>query len=159
MGTTHILHGDWQMWVMNWIPFDAAAPTPQCVCTNPSGQHCTDPPCYSYIFNYNTFEDAAFVGRERIGVEWIEDAGMGNSSMVKELDNWKEGIEDETVFEYPPAMCKGPAAGQNETIWRINCDDYGNFNGTPPPPEGLGHAISEQWKQMAEAHKLKSVVV
>merc|ERR1711957_758662 len=60
--TTHILHNDWQMWVMNWIPFDAAAPTPQCVCTNPSGQHCTDPPCYSYIFNYNTFEDAAFVG-------------------------------------------------------------------------------------------------
>lgn len=191
--TTHILHNDWQMWVMNWIPFDAAAPTPQCVCTNPSGQHCTDPPCYSYIFNYNTFEDAAFVGRERIGVEWIEDAGMGNNSMVKELDHWnllphhvwtdprtghivrawqpfnglqvynpdswKEGIEDETVFEYPPAMCKGPAAGQNETIWRINCDDDGNFNGTPPPPEGLGHAISEQWKQMAEAHKLKSVVV
>merc|ERR1712203_271598 len=36
---------------------------------------------------------------------------------------------------------------------RINCDDDGNFNGTPPPPEGLGHLISEQWKQMAEFHK------
>merc|ERR1711957_520914 len=82
-----------------------------------------------------------------------------NGLQVYNPDSWKEGIEDETVFEYPPAMCKGPAAGQNETIWRINCDDDGNFNGTPPQPEGLGHAISEQWKQMAEAHKLKSVVV
>merc|ERR1711957_549363 len=82
-----------------------------------------------------------------------------NGLQVYNPDSWKEGIEDETVFEYPPAMCKGPAAGQNETIWRINCDDDGNFNGTPPPPEGLGHAISEQWKQMAEAHKLKNVVV
>merc|ERR1719410_920058 len=191
--TTHIMHAGWQMWVMNWIPFNPEAPTPQCVCTNPSGQHCTDPPCYSYIFNYNTFEDAAFVGREKLGVEWINDAGMGENGSVMELDHWNllphhvwtdprtgrivrawqpfnglqvynpdswhEGVADEKYFDFPPAMCKGPPPGQNDTVWRINCDDDGNFNGTPPPPEGLGHLISEQWKQMAEAHKLTRVVV
>jgi hypothetical protein len=191
--TTHILHNSWQMWVMNWIPFNPDAPTAQCVCTNPSGQHCTDPPCYSYIFNYDTFESAEFVGRERIGVEWIEDAGAGESAKEMELDHWnllphhvwtdpRSGkivrawqpfnglqvynpdswsyeIEDESVFEYPPAMCKAPPAGQNETVWRINCDDDGNFDGTPPPPEGLGHLISEQWKEMAEVYRGKSVFV
>merc|ERR1719323_1300780 len=73
---------------MNWLPFNPAAPTPQCVCTNPSGQHCTDPPCYSYIFNYNTFDDAEFIGRERIGVEWIEDSGAGKFAKEMELDHW-----------------------------------------------------------------------
>jgi len=191
--TTHIMHNKWQMWVMNWIPFDVAAPTPQCVCTNPSGQHCTDPPCYSYIFNYNTFEDAEYLGREEIGVEWIEDAGVGEFAKKKTLDHfnllphhvwtdpdtgkivraWQpfnglqvynpdswdlESDVDESKFAYPPEMCKAPPAGAPD-VWRINCDDEGNFNGTPPPPEGLGHAISEQWKAMAEHHRNKAMLV
>merc|ERR1719265_2278944 len=86
--TTHIMHNGWQMWVMNWIPFHPEAPTPQCVCTNPSGQHCTDPPCYSYIFNYNTFENAEYLGREEIGVEWIEDAGVGKNATKKMRSTW-----------------------------------------------------------------------
>jgi hypothetical protein len=194
--TTHIQHNGWQMWVMNWLPFDPANPTPQCVCTNPSGQHCTDPPCYSYIFNYDTFEDAEFVGRERIGVEWVNDAGVGNSSHVMELDHfnllphhvwvdprtgkivraWQpfnglqvynpgswdtESDMDESKFANPPEMCKNATVttGEPDTVWRINCDDEGNFNGTPPPPEGLGHVISQQWLAMAEAHKKKTLMV
>jgi len=192
--TTHIMHNKWQMWVMNWIPFQADNPTPQCVCTNPSGQHCTDPPCYSYIFNYNTFEDAEYLGREEIGVEWIEDGGVGKHAKKKMLDHfnllphhvwtdphtgkivrawqpfnglqvynpdsWDTDSEvDESKFTYPPEMCKAPPAGQNETVWRINCDDDGNYNGTPPPPEGLGHLISEQWKEMAEYYRSKAVMV
>ena len=190
--TTHIMHNGWQMWITNWIPFNETNPTPQCVCTNPSGQHCTDPPCYSYLFNYNTFEQAEFLGREKIGVEWVEDAGMGNYSKVMELDHfnllphhvwtdpqtgkivrawqpfnglqvynpgsWSYEIEDESYFAHPPEMCKKPAEG-DDTVWRIHCDDDGNYDGTPPPPEGVGHLISEQWKEMAALHKSKAVVV
>merc|ERR1712048_362099 len=189
--TTHILHDGWQMWVVNWIPFKPESPTPQCVCTNPSGQHCTDPPCYSYIFNYNTFEDASFVGREKIGVEWVNNGGTGENATVMELDHfnllphhvwtdprtgrivrawqpfnglqvynpdsWHEGEVDESKFTFPPLMCRKPKEG-NDTVWRINCDDDGNYDKTPPPPEGLGHLISQQWKDMA-AHYRKTVVV
>jgi len=189
--TTHIMHNGWQMWVMNWIPFKPESPTPQCVCTNPSGQHCTDPPCYSYIFNYNTFEDAEFVGREKIGVEWVNNGGVGESAKVMELDHfnllphhvwtdphtgrivrawqpfnglqvynpdsWHDDEADDSKFDYPPEMCKKPKEG-NETVWRINCDDDGNYDKTPPPPEGLGHLISEQWKEMAAYYRGTIVV-
>merc|ERR1711953_1425894 len=71
--TSTILQGGWQMWVVNRINDKVD----QCVCTNPSGQHCTEPPCYSYLWRWNTFETAQHLGREEIGVEWIQDDGVG----------------------------------------------------------------------------------
>merc|ERR1711959_80066 len=52
--TTHIMHNKWQMWVMNWIPFD----------------------------------EAEYLGREEIGVEWIENAGVGEFAKKKTLDHF-----------------------------------------------------------------------
>ena len=63
---------DWQMWIVNhlWA-------VDQCVCANPSGNHCTNPPCYSYVWHYDTFKTAQYLGREEIGVEWLNNAGVG----------------------------------------------------------------------------------
>merc|ERR1711943_107749 len=69
-----------QMWIVNDL---AGKGNMQCVCTNPSGQHCTNErPCYSYLWRWNTFETAQYLGREKIGVEWIQNHGVGNSSKI-----------------------------------------------------------------------------
>jgi len=177
-----ILQRGWQMWVVNKI----AAKVDQCVCTNPSGQHCTHPPCYSYLWRYNTFETAQYLGREEIGVEWIQDHGTGNSSKKMELDHfilwahhiwtdpktrrlvrawkpfnglqvydpeaWQDDVEDESVFDVPPAICKKPTDPKAE-VWRIHCDDDGNYDGTPPPPEGIASLMGQQMQQIISSLK------
>jgi hypothetical protein len=81
--TAEILMVNETMWIQNhlWA-------VDQCVCANPSGNHCTNPPCKSYVWNWNTFETAQYLGRERIGVEWIQNSGIGNSSKMMELDHF-----------------------------------------------------------------------
>jgi len=84
--TSTILQVGEQMWVVNDI---AGAGNMQCVCTNPSGQHCTNyRPCYSYTWHWDTFATAQYLGREKIGVEWIQNHGVGNSSKTMELDHF-----------------------------------------------------------------------
>lgn len=186
--TSTILQRGWQMWVVNKI----AAKVDQCVCTNPSGQHCTNPPCYSYLWRHDTFETAQHLGREEIGVEWIQDHGTGNSSKTMELDHfimwshhiwtdpqsrrlvrawkpfnglqvydpeaWLDDIEDDSVFDIPPAICKLPADGV-EVAWRIHCDDDGNYDGTPPPPEGIAGLMGQQMQQIHESLKASRTVI
>jgi len=158
--TSDILEVGKQMWIVNNL---AQADNFQCVCTNPSGQHCTNTkPCYSYLWHWDTFKTAQYLGREKIGVEWIQDHGVANASKIMELDHfilwshhiwtdpvsrrltrawkpfnglqvydpeaWIDTVEDPSVFDSPPAICKAPPAGQD--VWRINCDDDGNYNGT-----------------------------
>jgi len=158
--TTTILEVGKQMWIVNNL---AGAGNFQCVCTNPSGQHCTNhKPCYSYVWHWDTFSTAQYLGREKIGVEWIQDHGVANASKIMELDHfilwshhiwtdpvsrrlvrawkpfnglqvydpdaWTDSVEDPSVFDSPPAICKKPPAGKE--VWRINCDDDGNYNGT-----------------------------
>merc|ERR1712218_559801 len=101
-------------------------------------------------------------GREKIGVEWIQDHGVANSSKIMELDHfilwshhvwtdpvsrrpvrmwkpfnglqvydpesWIDDVKDQSVFDSPPAICKKPPPGKE--VWRIHCDDEGNYNGT-----------------------------
>jgi hypothetical protein len=175
--TSTILQRGWQMWVVNRINDKVD----QCVCTNPSGQHCTEPPCYSYLWRWNTFETAQYLGREEIGVEWIDNHGTGNSSKKMELDHfimwahhiwtdpqskrlvrawkpfnglqvydpeaWEDDVEDESVFDIPPAICKKPT-DPDLPIWRIHCDDDGNYDGTPPPPEGIAGLMAQQMQQI-----------
>jgi len=185
--TSHIIQVGWQMWVVNVI----GGSVNQCVCTNPSGQHCTKKPCYSYIWHWDTFKTAQYLGRERIGVEWIQDHGVGNSSKIMELDHfilwshhlwtdpvsrrlvrawkpfnglqvydpegWVDDVEDESVFEAPPAVCKKPTDPKAQ-VWRIHCDDNGNYNGTPPPPGMTYHEheamlIREQMQDILKSLK------
>merc|ERR1712139_241650 len=158
--TSTILQRGWQMWVVNRINDKVD----QCVCTNPSGQHCTEPPCYSYLWRWNTFETAQYLGREEIGVEWIQDHGTGNSSKKMELDHfilwahhiwtdpkskrlvraWKpfNGLQvyDPEAWEddiKDPSILEAPPAKckKGGAKIRINCNDDGTYH--PKKTEGI----------------------
>mmetsp|Transcript_12536 Transcript_12536/g.28280 ORF Transcript_12536/g.28280 Transcript_12536/m.28280 type:complete len:542 (+) Transcript_12536:78-1703(+) len=179
--TSSILHVNETMWVQNhlWLGID------QCICTNPSGNHCTSPPCKSYVWHWDTFKGAQHLGREQIGVEWIQDHGVGNSSKLMELDHfilwahhvwtdpvskrivrawkpfnglqlydpeaWLDDVEDPTVFDSPPAMCKKGGAKV-----RIHCDDEGRYN--PKRSEGLEH-LEALFKSVSGAVERAAITV
>merc|ERR1712232_1070793 len=71
-----------RMWIQNhlWA-------VDQCICADPSGSHCENPPCHTYIHRWNTFETAQYLGREKINVEWIQNHGTGKSGKPMELDH------------------------------------------------------------------------
>jgi hypothetical protein len=179
--TSMILQVGKQMWIVNDI---TSAGNMQCVCTNPSGQHCTNnppgKPCYSYVWHWDTFITSQYLGREKIGVEWIQDHGVGNSSKMMELDHfilwshhiwtdpvsqrlvrawkpfnglqvydpeaWIDDIEDPSVFNSPPEICKKPPPGKE--VWRINCDDDGNYNGTWKSESEVGQTFAQQLEEI-----------
>mmetsp|Transcript_10396 Transcript_10396/g.23516 ORF Transcript_10396/g.23516 Transcript_10396/m.23516 type:complete len:549 (-) Transcript_10396:370-2016(-) len=184
--TSSVLHVNDTMWVQNrlWLGID------QCVCTNPSGNHCTNPPCKAYIWHWDTFKNAQHLGRERIGVEWIQDHGVGNSSKMMELDHfilwahhiwtdpvsrrivrawkpfnglqlydpeaWLDDIQDQSVFDSPPAMCKKGGAQI-----RIHCDDEGRYD--PKASDGL-HLLETFMKEalqktVAQSNATRSILV
>jgi len=160
--TATILHVQETMWVMNdlWGIH-------QCICTNPSGNHCSNPPCKSYVQHWDTFATAQHLGREKIKVEWIQDHGVGEAGKEMELDHfilwshhvwtdpvsrrlvrawkpfnglqnydpeaWIDSVEDPSIWDSPPAMCKKGGA----TI-RIKCDDDGHYH-PDAKDEGLEH--------------------
>merc|ERR1719161_560226 len=172
--TSTILMVQDTMWIMNhlWV-------VDQGICSNPSGNHCENPPCKSYVHRYDTFATAQYLGREKIGVEWIQNHGTGKSSKIMELEHyimwshhvwtdpvsrrpvrmwkpfnglqiydpeaWTDSVEDPSVFDSPPAMCKKGGAKI-----RIHCDDDGNF--APAKSEGLEHlqAIYEMAARMQQ---------
>ena len=55
-----------------------------------------------------------------------------NASKVYDPDAWEDKVEDPSVFDVPPAICKKPTDPKAE-VWRIHCGDDGNYNGTPIP--------------------------
>lgn len=81
--TATILQVNDRMWIQNhlWL-------VDQCICADPSGSHCTNPPCHTYIHRWDTFETAQYLGREKINVEWIQDHGTGASGKPMELDHF-----------------------------------------------------------------------
>lgn len=161
--TASIMQVDWQMWIINhlWV-------VDQCVCANPSGEHCTDPPCYSYTWHYDTFKTAQYLGREEIGVEWIRNAGVGKYAKNMTLDHfimwshhaWTDPVSGRILRMWKPfngLQNYDPEAWTDsiddpDTVFfspplkckkggakvRIHCNDDGTFNGTAPP-QGLEH--------------------
>jgi hypothetical protein len=151
-----------QMWIENnlWG-------VTQCICSNPSGNHCENPPCKSYIHRYNTFETAQYLGREKINVEWIQHHGTGKSGKEMELDHfilwshhvWTDPVSRRLVRAWKPfngLQVYDPEAWVDEvkdpdTVFaappafckkggakvRIHCDDDGNYH--PAKSEGLEH--------------------
>lgn len=145
---------------------------------------CSNPPCKSYIWNWDTFRSAQHLGRENIGVEWIQDHGVGNSSKMMQLDHfilwshhvwtdpisrkivraWKpfnglqvydpdaftEDIEDPSVFDAPPAMCKKGGA-----VIRIDCDDEGHYH----PGKSEGVELLEALHKKGQAMQLQQLIV
>jgi hypothetical protein len=83
-----ILQVNDRMWIMNKIALGLGLHINQCVCADPSGNHCENPPCHTYIHRWDTFETAQYLGRERIGAEWIQNHGTGKSSKMMELDHF-----------------------------------------------------------------------
>jgi len=150
--TSTVTHVGKYMWIINklWLNFD------QCICTDPGRDKCTHAPnCSSYIWHYDFAENAQYLGRERIGVEWIGEMELDhfilwshhmwtdpkskrlvrlwkpwNGLQIYHPDGWTDAVEDPSVFEAPPAQCKKGGAKI-----RINCDDDGNFH--PKKSEGL----------------------
>jgi len=152
--TASILQTDWEMWIQNhlWV-------VDQCICANPSGNHCTNKPagqCRSYVWHWDTFKDAEFLARERIGVEWIQNAGVGKNAKMWELDHfiswshhaWTDPVSGRIVRMWKPfnglqnydpeawtddvdsSKFESPPAKckKGGAKVRINCDDDGHFH-------------------------------
>merc|ERR1719464_1517311 len=158
--TAVILQVNDRMWIMNhlWA-------VDQCICADPSGSHCTNPPCHPYIHRYNTFESAQYLGREKIGVEWIQNHGTGKSGKIMELDHfilwshhvWTDPASRRLVrawkpfnglqvydpeawvdsIEKPDELFEAPPAKckKGGAKVRIHCDDDGHYH--PAKSEGL----------------------
>jgi len=148
------------MWIMNhlWV-------VDQCICSNPSGNHCENPPCKSYVHRWNTFETAQHLGREKIGVEWIQDHGTGTSGKMMELDHfilwshhvWTDPVSRRLVRAWKPFNglqaydpeawvdsvedpdkvfeAPPPMCKKGGAPIRIHCDDEGRYH--PAKSEGL----------------------
>jgi hypothetical protein len=141
----------------------------QCICANPSGNHCETPPCKSYIHRYDTFKTAQYLGREKINVEWIQNHGTGKFGKPMELDHfilwshhvWTDPVSKRLVRAWKPfngLQVYDPEAWVDEVTdpsvfeappalckkggakVRINCDDDGNYH--PKKAEGLEHLDS-----------------
>jgi len=129
----------------------------QCICTNPSGNHCDTPPCKAYPQRYNTFETAQHLGREKIRAEWIQDHGVGAAGKEMELDHfilwthhiWTDPVSKKIVRAWKPfngLQLYDPEAWvesvADPSVWdspparckkgggliRIKCSDDGHYN-------------------------------
>jgi len=143
----------------------------QCICADPSGSHCENPPCHTYIHRWNTFETAQYLGREKVGVEWIQNHGTGKSSKVMELDHfilwshhvWTDPVSKKLVrawkpfnglqvydpeawtesIENPDKIFENPPAmcKKGGAPARIHCDDDGHY-----------HKAKSEGLELLEAH-------
>merc|ERR1719160_817472 len=103
--TATILHVNDRMWIQNHLYL-----VNQCICADPSGSHCTNPPCHVYPHRADTFETAQYLGREKINVEWIQNHGTGESGKQMELDHfilwthhvWTDPISRRLVRAWKP---------------------------------------------------------
>jgi len=128
-----ILQVNDRMWIQNhlWA-------VDQCICADPSGQHCDNPPCHTYIHRWNTFETAQYLGREKINVEWIQDHGTGTSGKPMELDHfilwthhvWTDPASGRLVRAWKPF--NGLQVYDPEA-WTESIDDPDTLFENPPP--------------------------
>lgn len=154
--TSTVTHVGKYMWIVNKL----WAGVEQCVCTDPGRTHCTAAPnCSSYVWHWDFAKDAEFVGRERIGVEWVGEMELDhfilwshhmwtdpksgrivrmwkpwNGLQIYDPEGWTDSVDDDAVFGAPPPQCKKGGAKI-----RIKCDDDGYY--TPGKSEGL-HLLS-----------------
>jgi hypothetical protein len=138
--TAQIMQVGWEMWINNhlWV-------VDQCVCANPSGEHCTahlhGGECYSYVWHWDTFATAQYLGRENIGVEWIQNAGVGKSAKMWELDHfimWSHHAWTDPKSGKIVRMWKSFNGLQNydPEAWTIGPVPDGTFPARPPPDGG-----------------------
>mmetsp|Transcript_41600 Transcript_41600/g.77447 ORF Transcript_41600/g.77447 Transcript_41600/m.77447 type:complete len:559 (-) Transcript_41600:181-1857(-) len=158
------------MWVQNhlWV-------VDQCICANPSGNHCENPPCKSYVHRWDTFKTAQYLGREKIGVEWIQNHGVGKAGKMMELDHfilwthhvWTDPVSRRLVrawkpfnglqvydpeawvdsIEEPEKVFEAPPAKckKGGARIRIHCNDDGTYN----PGKSEGQEILDALLEMA----------
>jgi len=162
--TSTVTHVGKYMWIVNkmWLGLT------QCICTDPGRDKCTHAPnCSSYAWHYNFADTAQYLGRERLGVEWIGEMELDhfilwshhmwtdpktkrlvrlwkpwNGLQVYHPDFWQDSISDASVFEVPPPQCKKGFAKIT-----IHCDEHGNFN----PGMSSGLELLEQLQREAES--------
>merc|ERR1712232_75404 len=158
--TAIILQVNDRMWIQNHLWF-----MDQCICADPSGHHCENPPCHTYIHRWDTFETAQYLGREKVNVEWIQNHGTGKYGKTMELDHfilwshhvwtdpesrrlvraWKpfNGLQVYDPEAWTDSIDKPdelfeappPKCKKGGARIRIHCDDDGNYH--PAKSEGL----------------------
>jgi hypothetical protein len=145
--TSEILHKDTDFWILNKFPWYALG-VEQCICSkvreggsaqNPNG-------AVMYPVNPDWVKAMYYIGRENIGVEYtgltltLDHWAFGphhvwaepttgevvrmwqpfNGLQVFPPGSYKEGKQDESLFEAPPKQCKKGGA-----TFRVKCDDDG----------------------------------
>lgn len=167
--TSNVTHVGRYMWITNqlWLGMD------QCICTDPGRVHCTHTPnCPSYAWHYDFAKTAQYLGREKVGVEWLGEMELDhfilwahhiwtdpisqrmvrlwkpwNGLQIYDPTGWQDSIDDPTsVFESPPAMCKKGGAKI-----RIHCDDDGNYNPSTSEGEDRLKDLIERMKVLTSA--------
>lgn len=181
--TAKIIHVNESMWITQNI-----WGVDQCVCANPAGDHCTKPPCKSYVWHWDTFKDAQYLGRERIGAEWIQHHGTGTSSKMMELDHfilWTHHIWTDPASRYIVRAWKpfnglqlyDPEAWEqditDEDVFhappemckkggatvRIHCDDNGFWDGKRSEGEEVLLAMLDSVARQASAAATAEAIV
>jgi len=150
----------------------------QCICADPSGSHCENPPCHTYIHHWDTFRTAQYLGREKLRVEWIQNHGTGKSGKEMELDHfilwshhvWTDPVSRKIVrawkpfnglqvydpeawtesIEDPDTLFENPPAAckKGGAPARIHCDDEGHYH--KGKSEGV-HLLDAMYKKMLMA--------
>merc|ERR1719487_1304800 len=145
-----------QMWIQNhlWV-------VDQCICANPSGNHCENPPCKAYIHRWDTFKTAQYLGREKIGVEWIQNHGVGKSGKMMELDHfilWSHHIWTDPVSRRPVRMWKPFNGLQNydPEAWTDSVEDPSVFDAPPAKCKKGGAKIRIHCNDDGTYHPTKS---
>merc|ERR1712216_197802 len=134
----------------------------------------------------DTFRTAQYLGREKIGVEWIQGAGVGKNAKMMELDHfimwshhawtdpksgrivrmWKpfNGLQNydprawTDAIEDQSVFASPPAqCKKGGAKVRIHCDDNGNFDGKTV--EGTEHidALADIARKAKSAHTLDMI--
>jgi len=142
----------------------------------------------NYIWHWDTFKASQYLGRCRIGVEWIQNHGTGKTSKIMDLDHfivWSHHVWTDPISRRPVRMWKpfnglqvyDPEAWTDEiadpsvfdsppakckkggALIRINCDDNGNYH--PKKSEGLEHldALYEMAKKEQARRSSSEIVV
>jgi len=143
--TSIVIHQGLNFWIVNTLPWYVGG-VHQCICTHIRETGVDGK--YYYPIQYNWVDNTVYIGREIIGIEYI--------NVEKEMDHWAfgphhlwtdpasgniirmwqpfnglqvypdgvpQGEVDLSKFEdIPPAMCK---AGPEGALIRIKCDDEG----------------------------------
>ncbi|KAK3279201.1 hypothetical protein CYMTET_12903 [Cymbomonas tetramitiformis] len=171
-----VLHQGKEFWVVNKYPWYAAG-VHQCICTQAHEGGDKSKPAV-YPVQYNWTQQMFYIGREKIGIEYVNEVRVldhwawgphhawsepSNGTLVRlwqpfnglqifgDVTGANPGTVDEKVFQdIPPALCKKGGA-----TFRINCDDDGYYK---PKKDVNEQLASSSVASLQDIKRAKTVV-